>query len=112
MSNRRQIDNIKEQVKNKFEYLTDADIDTCYNCALSDYLLIKYPSDNNRIKAENVVLDFVTSQWIYERMIDILDRAGTNVISYSENNLKYTYSSSNIDPQLVAKILPKASVPK
>lgn len=80
--------------------------------ALSDYLLIKYPSDNNRPLPENIPDSFVISQWLYKRMIDILERAGLNLKSYSENGLKFEYASANIDPVLVAELMPKAGVPK
>jgi hypothetical protein len=80
--------------------------------AVSDYLAIKYPSDNNRPSIESLNYDFFNTQWIYKRMIDILERAGMNLKSYSENGLKFEYASGNIDPVLVAQLMPKASVPK
>ena len=103
---------IKERVKNKFKYLCDRDVDVAFDMALGDYLLIKYPSDNNRPLPENVQDSFVISQWLYKRIIDILERAGMNLKSYSENGLKFEYASGNIDPVLVAELLPKAGVPR
>ena len=104
---------IKINIKNEYEWLSDTDVQKTYNMALGDYLLIKYPSDNNRPAVENVELDFVALQWLYKRMVDILGRAGgINVTSYKENGLSWTYASSNIDPVLVAEIMPKASVPR
>lgn len=80
--------------------------------ALSDYLLIKYPSDNNRPTAETLVYDFVVTQWIYKRMMDILERAGVGLKKYSENGLSFEYADGNIDPVLVAQIMPRAGVPR
>ena len=103
---------IKERIKSKFKYLCDKEVDTTFDMALGDYLLIKYPSDNSRPLPNQVQDNFVVSQWLYKRMIDILERAGINLKSYSENGLKFEYASGNIDPVLVAELMPKAGVPK
>ena len=102
---------LKYQIKQKYN-LEDEDVDTTFNMALGDYLLIKYPSDNNRPKVSEVALDFVALQWLYKRMIDILERAGLSLKGYSENGLSFTYADGNIDPVLVAEIMPKAGVPR
>lgn len=102
---------IKTQIKEKYN-LDDEAVDIAYNMALSDYLLIKYPSDNNRPSAEQLTYDFVTTQWLYKRMMDILERAGLNLKGYSENGLSFTYADGNIDPVLVAQIMPRAGVPR
>lgn len=107
------VEQIKTNIKIEYEWLSDEDVQKTYDMALSDYLLIKYPSDNNRPSVDNVVLDFVTTQWLYKRMVDILSRGGgLNVTSYKENGLSWTYAGSNIDPVLVASLMPKASVPR
>lgn len=108
-----QSEQIKEQVKQKYDYLTFDEINICYELALSDFVRLKYPSDNNRPAIDKLDIDFYTSQWIYARMLDILGRAGgTSVTAYKENGISFTYASSYIDPSLVAQIMPKASVPK
>lgn len=108
-----QAEQIKAQVRQKYEYLSFEEINTCYNLALSDFVRLKYPSDNNRPTIDKLDIDFYTSQWIYARMLDILDRAGgTSVTAYKENGISFTYASSYIDPSLVAQIMPKASVPR
>lgn len=104
---------IKANIKQKYSWLTDNEIQTCYKMALGDYVTIKYPSDNNRPKLEDVKFDFFNTDWIYKRMLDILGRAGgISLTSYKENGLSFTYAGSYIDPQLVALITPKASVPR
>ena len=114
MSNQNQYqEQIKLSIKTQYDYLTDEEVDTCYNLALSDFVMLKYPSENNRPAIEKIDIDFYTSQWIYARMLDILGRAGgTSVTAYRENGVSFTYASSYIDPSLVAQIMPKASVPK
>lgn len=104
---------IKLQIKRKYNYLSYEEISTCYNLALGDFARLTYPSTNNRPSVDEIVIDFYTSQWIYARMLDILDRAGgTSVTAYKENGISFTYAASYIDPSLVAQIMPKASVPK
>lgn len=75
--------------------------------------MLRYPSTNNRPPIDKLELDFYISQWILDRMEDILGREGaTNVTSYKENGISFTFSSSYIDSHLVAQIMPKGSVPK
>lgn len=107
------VERIKINIRQEFDWLSDDEIQKTYDMALGDYLLIKYPSDNNRPSVNDVVLDFVTTQWLYKRMVDILGRAGgLNAVSYRENGLSWTYAGSNIDPALATEIMPKASVPR
>ena len=108
-----QAEQIKAQVRQKYDYLSFEEINTCYNLALSDFVRLTYPSSNNRPVIDKLDIDFYTSQWIYARMLDILGRAGgTSVTAYKENGISFTYASSYIDPSLVAQIMPKASVPR
>lgn len=99
-------------VKSKFTWIANSDFERTYNLALSNYLLYKFPSDNNRPSPENLNIDFIVENWLIERMIDILDRAGGNVLSYSENGIDWEYAASNIDPSLINRILPMAAVPR
>lgn len=103
---------IKAVVGNKFSWLQESDIAHAFNIALSDYLFYKYPSENNRPTPEELNVTFVIQQWIIERMEDVLDRAGGNYLSYSENGLSWTYAQSHIDKALVNKLMPKAATPQ
>ena len=108
-----QAEQIKTQVKQKYSWIKNHEINTCYNLALHDFVRLSYPSQNNRPKSENIELDFLTTNWIMARMHDILDRAGgASVTSYKENGISWTYGASYIDPALVAQIMPKARVPR
>lgn len=108
-----QAERIKSQLRQRYNYLTPEEINTCYNMALSDLVRLTYPSSNNRPTIENFVIDFYASQWIFARMLDIISREGaTNVTSYKENGISFTFASSYIDPVLVSQIMPKASVPR
>lgn len=104
---------IKARIQAKYNFLQYEEINTCYDMALSDYLSIKYPSDNKRPNPKNITMDFLTTQWLYKRMVDILERAGgTSVTAYKENGISFTYGGSYIDNALVAEIMPKGRVPR
>lgn len=108
-----QVLQVKANIKQTYSWLSDAEIEKCYDMALSDYLAIKYPSENRRPSVDKLDYNFFNTQWIYKRMIDILGRAGgISLTAYRENNLNLTYGASFIDPQLVGEIMPKAGVPR
>ena len=103
----------KVNIKTTYSWLTDDEVDKCYEMALSDYISLKYPSENSRPSVDKLTFDFFNTQWIYKRMVDILSRAGgISLTSYKENGLSLTYGGSYIDPQLATEIMPKAGVPK
>lgn len=104
---------IKASIKRKYSWLSEMEIEDCYKIALSDYLATKYPSENSRPDENKLVFNFFNTQWLYKRMVDILERAGgISLTAYKENGLNLTYGGSYIDPQLVAQLMPKAGVPK
>ena len=107
---------VKERVvadiKSKYSWLSDVELNRTYDYAIADYLFYKYPTDNNRPNVEEFVVSFMVEQWIKQRMEDILSRAGgINADAYSENGIDIEYGASHIDPFLASKITPKASVP-
>lgn len=113
MSDKSQIVLVKQNLKREYSYLDEKDVERIYNMALSDYVMLRYPSGNNRPNVDNVGFDFYNAQWIYKRMVDILGRAGgISLTSYKENGLSLNYGGSYIDPELRAEIMPKASVPR
>lgn len=106
-----QVEQIKTAIKQKYDWLTTEEIETCYKMAYHDFIRLSYPSQNKR--PEMVDMDFLSAQWVYARMVDILDRAGgTSVTAYKENGVSWTYGGSYIDPMLVAMITPKVGIPK
>lgn len=108
-----QKDKIKQKISNKFNWLSANDISMAFNYALSDYFYYKYPSGNNRPSFDSFTIDFMTEQWICQRMEDILSRGGaTNATAYSENGVSWEYATSHIDKELISKIVPMAAVPQ
>lgn len=113
MAQEQEIQKVKDRIKSKYNYLSEEDVDTAFDIALADYIRYSYPFSGNRPTFDKIVYDFYMLQWIYERMVDLLSRAGgTNVTSYKENGLSWTYASSGIDPALISKIIPHGSVPR
>lgn len=113
MSDKSQIVLVKQNFKREYSYLDQQDVERIYNMALSDYVMLRYPSGNKRPNVDNIEFDFYNAQWIYKRMVDILGRAGgISLTSYKENSLSLNYGGSYIDPELRAEIMPKASVPR
>lgn len=103
----------KRRIKTTYEYLSDEDIETCYDMALHDFVRLSYPSENNRPDAQSIDIDFMKAEWIYSRMLDILNRAGgTNLTAYRENGVSWSYAGSYIDPTLALQIMPKGRVPR
>ena len=104
---------LKERLRKTYNWLSIDEINQIFNFAFSDYLMLKYPSDNNKPKIDDFGYNYFNTQWIYKRMIDILGRAGgISVSAYKENGLNITYGASYIDPQLASEITPKAGVPR
>ena len=104
---------LTDALKEKYDYLSADDVERAYNYALADYLLYKYPSENNRPTETELEMTFVIQQWISMRMEDILARGGgSNYDTYSENGVSWKYAQSHIDPHLVAKIVPEATTPQ
>ena len=103
---------IRKRVKAKFPNLCENDFNNAFDMSVSDYMAIRFPSYNERPDVASLNFDFFINNWIYKRIIDILERVGLNLKSYSENGLRWEYANGNIDPMLVSSILPKAGVPK
>lgn len=113
MAKNKLVEQVKEQIQTTYSWLEEEEVDACYNMAFADYIKYKYPSKNNKPDVDRLEIDFVISQWIYARMIDILGRAGgISVEAYKENNLNLTYGASYIDTQLVSQIMPNVGVPR
>ena len=111
--NQSQKEQIKGQIRLTHSWFSDDELNQCYAMALSDYMAIAYPSENNRPKVDDLTIDFFISQWIYKRMLDIFGRAGgISLTAYKENNLNLSYGASYIDPELYSLITPKAGVPR
>lgn len=107
------IQNIKCQLQNKYPSLSQEDCDMAFNLALSNYLVKKYPSQNNRPTPETLDYDFVTLMTIYKIMDYLSGASGIpiGVKEYSENGLKFVFDESVLANYCDIG-LPKAGVPR
>lgn len=107
------ISQIKTNFKQKYSELSYDEIGECFDRAVMDYILIRYPSENGRPSPMSLKFDFITKNWIVARMQDIFERGvNLNVSAYSENGLSIKFDASYIEPRLVTMVLPKAGIPQ
>lgn len=107
-----QAQEIKAQIRRKYSHLSPDEVSECYDNALADYVLRRYPSSNNRPHPSKISLDFFEMQKVKERMEEILDMVGgKNVQVYKENGITFQYYDKGFSVAL-STVMPKASVPR
>lgn len=107
-----QAEQVKLQVRLKYSHLSYQEVSECYDNALADYVLRRYPSSNNRPPLDKLSLDFYEMQKVKDRMEEILDMVGgKNVQVYKENGITFQYYDKGYSVAL-SNVMPKASVPK
>lgn len=107
-----QAEQIKSQILRKYNHLSLEEVAECFDNALSDYVIRRYPSSNNRPPLNTLSLDFYEMQKVKERMEEILDMVGgKNVQMYKENGITFQYYDKGYSVAL-SSVMPKASVPK
>ena len=57
---------VKQNIKKTYNWLSEAEIESCYNMALSDYVMLRYPSGNNRPSVDNIDFDFFIVNCIHK----------------------------------------------
>ena len=107
------INSIKCQLKKKYPSLNDVDCERAFDLAVADYLIKKYPSENNRPTPETLLYDFVTVQCLYKILAYLSGASGipVGVKEYSENSLKFVFDTSVLANYFDFG-LPKAAIPK
>lgn len=107
-----QAEQIKAQIQTKYSHLTLQEVSECYDNALADYVIRRYPSSNNRPPLDRLSLDFYEMQKVKERMEEILDMVGgKNVQVYKENGITFQYYDKGYSLAL-STVMPKASAPR
>lgn len=107
-----QAEQIKARVRQKYSHLSLEEVSECYNNALADYVMRRYPSSNNRPDLNHLSLDFFEQRKVQDRMEEILDMVGgKNVQIYKENGISFQYYDRGYSVAL-ADVMPKASAPK
>lgn len=107
-----QAERIKAQIRQKYSHLSPEEVRECYDNALADYVIRRYPSSNNRPPIDKLSLDFYEMQKVKERMEEILDMVGgKNLQMYKENGITFQYYDHGYSVAL-STVMPKASVPR
>lgn len=107
-----QAEQIKAQIRAKYNHLSFAEVQECYDNALADYVMRRYPSSNNRPSIDKLSLDFYEMQKVKERMEEILDMVGgKNLQMYKENGITFQYYDKGYSLAL-STVMPKASAPR
>ena len=108
----RQAEQIKAQIKQRYNHLSYQEVSECYDNALADYVIRRYPSSNNRPPLDKLSLDFFEMQKVKERMEEILDMVGgKNLQMYKENGITFQYYDKGYSVAL-STVMPKASAPR
>lgn len=107
-----QAEQIRAQIQAKYSHLSPEEVRECYDNALSDYVMHRYPSSNNRPSIDKLSLDFYEMQKVKERMEEILDMVGgKNLQMYKENGITFQYYDKGYSLAL-STVMPKASAPR
>lgn len=107
-----QAEQIRAQIRQKYSHLSPEEVSECYDNALADYVMRRYPSSNNRPPIDRLSLDFYELQKVKERMEEILDMVGgKNVQAYKENGITFQYYDKGYSLAL-STVMPKASAPR
>ena len=107
-----QAEQIRAQIQAKYSHLSPEEVQECYDNALSDYVMRRYPSSNNRPSIDKLKLDFYEMQKVKERMEEILDMVGgKNLQMYKENGITFQYYDKGYSLAL-STVMPKASAPR
>lgn len=103
--------NVIEAFGKAYPYLQDTEVSAMYNKALNTYLDLAFPFDTT-------IIDVPKSrprayQWIYDCMVEILERDGaSSFVGYSENGLSMSWDSTQISNGLLNRIVGKVGVPQ
>ena len=107
-----QAEQIRAQIRQKYSHLSPEEVRECYDNALADYVMRRYPSSNNRPSIDKLSLDFYEMQKVKERMEEILDMVGgKNLQMYKENGITFQYYDKGYSLAL-STVMPKASAPR
>lgn len=93
-----------------YKYLDRSEAEIMYQKALGAYLDLAFPFQQNVV---DVPSDRPRAyQWIYDCMVEILERDGASTLTgYSENGLSMTWDSSQISDGLRRRVVGRVGVP-
>lgn len=103
-------DNIINYYKNKYNYISEVDLEIMYDCAYNVMLNLRYPTHDNIFELpENYMKKHKT--WIFRAIQAHIDKEGmTNALSYRENGVTITFDKTGLPKDLVNEIIPVAKI--
>lgn len=104
MTVQEKVQELKNNFKRNYSYLTTSDVEDIYETALGIYLSLKFPLHNNVVDIpENNIRDI---NWIRLCMKEILERSGaSSAVAYSENGLSIQYDNSMLSSTLMSMLI-------
>lgn len=98
-----------ESFKVAYPYLQEEEYKVIYGRALVAYLDLAFPYDTNLVEVPKSRPR--AYQWIYDCMVEIIERDGASSLTgYSENGLSMSWDSSQISSGLRSRIVGKVGV--
>ena len=101
----------KQRLHNKFNYLSNDEIDELFESAKYIYLDLRFPY-------ETAVVDIPQNEpraynTVFMIAVEIAERDGfSSVTAYSENGMSIRYDSTGVSDGIRSRITPKGGVPK
>ena len=102
---------VKAAFQTQYDYLGCTEIEQIYATALNTYLDLAFPLQHDVV---NVPVNRPRAwQWIYDCMVEILERSGcSSMTAYSENGLSISWDNTGLSNSLRGRIIPMVGVPR
>lgn len=98
-------------VKAKYPYMTNSDIESIVDKAKMFYYAIKFPCEPTASEVTRPISNFVSQQWVLSACDEIIERLGFNTaIGYRENGVSWTFDGAYLSERLVSLIKPVIGV--
>lgn len=99
------------ELKSKYPYMEDIDIEKILNRAKAIYYMIKYPCEPDINEEKNPITNFTEQMWVLMACDELIDKIGIgSAVSYKENGISMSFDNSVISSTLISMITPIAGV--
>lgn len=100
----------KGYLKNKYNYITESDIEFFLDSAKEVLLNTLYPFDVS-INVDLFVVPQRYERWIVRAAIEMIERAGiSSALAYKENGMDITFDRPQISQALLNELVPRAGI--
>jgi len=102
-----------DEIKAKYSYLSDDDVERIVNKAQAFYLFYRYPTDMSINPFDTPIEGFKAEQWVLAACDEIIERAGvSSAVAYKENGISIDFKTAQLSPTLINQIKPVVGVIK